>query len=83
MDLLFWTSIIGSIGILAYLAIMGITEEIKGKKFRKTLKIGDTVRVYHSDTDLCLAEVTEIKNDNLKTVVLSVTTSIDKIYPSK
>lgn len=83
MDLFFWIALIGSIGILAFIVILAIVEETKAKKFRKTLKIGDIVKVHLGDKGRCIAEVTDIKQDDLKSVILSVTTTIDKIYPSK
>lgn len=75
----------GSFFTLVVLGVYGVIKffqnEQKAKKLRQNLKVGDRVEIRPESGSPIIASVAEIKNDNLKSVVVSVTTTLDKIYP--
>lgn len=66
-----------------------VRRELKARLFRKNLKVGDKIRIYPTQTQIyfypskktsVVGVVTKINNENIKTVEMTITTTLDKVY---
>jgi transcription antitermination factor NusG len=76
-----WGSFLILLGLIVYGVAKSLINENKAKKLRLTLKAGDVVEIHQTTGAPIIGTVIEIKNDNLKSVVVYITTTMDKIYP--
>jgi hypothetical protein len=81
-ELVFWITMAVTAGLVTWIVLKLAAKHQKAQAFRKTIAKGDLVKAIIPDAaNGITCQIVEVRHDNLKSVVVTITTTEDCLFP--